>query len=369
MRISRLSKWFLIFLILSISFLHSAYGQDASAQGSGSLQDQLTRQQEEIRRLTEDLRKIKEEADVRGQLEMKPEEKKSAEENLLDAAGREYTLLPSGLIGLEYQFSYSYYSADAITYNKEQARSKIEHDANHNINQSLVIDYPVLNNLTANLSLPFSSRFDKTGPEESMEKTDFGDISVGVQWQPFSSSGGQAASIFFANAAFPTGKSPYETVLGEELSTGSGIYLFSGGVSLSKSAGSVMLFGGLNYSHALPVDDLNQKYGKNSEGQDIILKQVKTGDRFGGQCGVSWSMTYDVSMNLSYQYTYGLESEYVWSDWSTASTQSSASSILGFGVGWRVKPETSINLKILAGLTNEDPDFMVSFRLPFQFSL
>lgn len=341
-------------------------GQDSAPN---SVEAQIKKQNEEIKKLTEDLRKLREDAEVRGQLEVKPEEKKASEESLLDAVGRQYTLLSPGLIGLEYQFSYSYYSSDALSYIKEENRTKIEHDSNHNILQTLTCEYPVLANLTASLSVPFATKFDRSGQEESMEKSDFGDISTGFQFQPFSSAGGKAAVIFFGNASFPTGKSPYETVRGEELSTGDGVYSFTGGFTTSRSAGSVMLFGGLFYTHALPEDDLEQKHGKNSAGEDIILKEVKPGDRIGGQCGVSWSMSYDISMNLSYQYAYGLESEYTWSDQSTVSTQSTSSSVIGFGIGWRIKPETSINMKVSAGLTTEDPDFMVSMRLPFQFSL
>jgi hypothetical protein len=74
-------------------------------------------------------------------------------------------------------------------------------------------------------------------------------------------------------------------------------------------------------------------------------------------------------MSITYQYTYGLESEYVWSDNRTTAGQNSSSSLLGFGIGWRLRPDTSVNIKISAGLTNEDPDFLASFRVPFQFKL
>lgn len=371
MSIKRVLNALMSGVIISVFFAFVVSAQESPPSSNESLAEQLKLQQAEINRLHEDIKKLRDDADVRSQLEITTDEKKTAEENLLDAAGREYTLLPPGLLGMEYQFSYSYYSADSLKIISEQNRTKVEHDSNHNITQSIAFDYPLLENLTLNLSMPFVSRYDRSGQEESIDKTDLGDISFGVQWQPFPSTGGKAAAILFANVSCPTGKSPYDVVIGEELSTGSGLYSISTGVSMTRSTGSVMLFGGLNYSHAMPEDGLEQKHGKISPDseEDLILNQVKTGDRFGVQCGLSWSMTYDISMTITYQYAYGLESEYVWSDNRTTAAQNSSSSILGFGIGWRFRPETAVNIKISAGLTNEDPDFLASFRVPFQFQL
>jgi hypothetical protein len=37
---------------------------------------------------------------------------------------------------------------------------------------------------------------------------------------------------------------------------------------------------------------------------------------------------------------------------------------LGVGVGWRVSPETTLSFTLSIGLTNNDPDFYLLFRLP-----
>ena len=65
----------------------------------------------------------------------------------------------------------------------------------------------------------------------------------------------------FASLKTRTGSSPYEIDLNKQLSTGSGYYALSGGVSLSKVLDPVVLFGSVNVGCGIPIDGLDQVRG------------------------------------------------------------------------------------------------------------
>ena len=44
-------------------------------------------------------------------------------------------------------------------------------------------------------------------------------------------------------------------------------------------------------------------------------------------------------------------------------------SILSIGTGWQLSPTLSMIMRVGIGLTNDDPDFIFSLRMPFQFEL
>jgi len=70
-------------------------------------------------------------------------------------------------------------------------------------------------------------------------------------------------------------------------------------------------------------------------------------------------------MNVSFQYGYAMSTDYHFSNTDTVTTSPAYSTgSLGVGVGWRVSPETTLPFTLSIGLTNNDPDFYLLFRLP-----
>jgi len=70
--------------------------------------------EQEVKELREEVQRIRNENEARKKLEVPEEEKSKSVEDILSAAGRQYTLLKKGTIGLEYQLDYSYYSGDVF---------------------------------------------------------------------------------------------------------------------------------------------------------------------------------------------------------------------------------------------------------------
>lgn len=314
--------------------------------------------QQEMESLQEEMKQLREQQEARRKLEITEDEKTAKEKEILQAAGREYTTMKSNTLGLELNFNYQYYSYDVLN----QA-TEVEQNANHNLTSSIFTEYAVLDNLTLNLNVPFSYKWNRTGTDVAKEVTDLGDVSMGFQYQPLRSGGALPTTILFGSFTFDMGRSPYEINIDEDLATGNGYYSASAGLSMSKTIDPIIAFGNVSYNYTFKAEDLSQPRN------GLTLIEVDPGDSISGTLGMGFALSYNVSMNFSYQYTYRFSSTYTWEEIADTHSGSQTQSMLYIGTGWRFTPKTSLNMKVGIGLTDEDPDFVVSFRLPFEFDL
>jgi hypothetical protein len=311
--------------------------------------------QQEVQELKREVQRMRDESEARKRLEVPEEEKSKSVEDILSAVSRQYTLLKKGTIGLGYTFGYSYYSGDVIT-------DRVEQRSNHNLTNIIDTEYAILNNLTVSANIPFAYKYNKVGTSSSQDATDFGDISLGVQWQPIKAGGIYPTTILSAGVTFPTGSSPYEIDPSNSLSTGNGYYSFSGGVSLSKTLDPLVAFGNLSYSYGLPVSGLSQVRGTSNN-----LIKVEPGSSIGFALGFGYALSYQASLNLSTQFTYSFGSKYFFENGGVYESGSYVSSSFNVGTGWRVTPTRSVYFTLGIGLTINDPDFAFAIRVPFEF--
>jgi hypothetical protein len=316
--------------------------------------------QQEVQELKREVQRMRDESEARKRLEVPEEEKSKSVEDILSAVSRQYTLLKKGTVGLGYTFGYSYYSGDVI--NESAVPFAIERRSSHNIANIIDTEYAILNNLTISANVPFAYKYNKVGTSSSQDATDFGDISLGLQWQPIKAGGKLPTTILSAGVTFPTGTSPYKIDPDQSLPTGNGYYSFSGGVSLSKTLDPLVAFGNLIYSYGLPVSGLSQVWGTSNN-----LIKVEPGTSIGFALGFGYALSYQASLNLSTQFSYAFGSKYVFSNAGVIESGSSVSSTFNVGTGWRVTPARSIYLTLSIGLTVNDPDFSLAVRVPFDF--
>lgn len=340
--------------------------------------DRLEKLQEQIESLQGEVKQLREQAEARKKLELTSEEKQKKEEEILSAAGQQYTLKHKGSVGLEYNLDYTYYSSDTINVttititdpDTEQRTTHtladIEQHANHTLTNSIFIDYGLLDNLTFNTNLPFVYKYDRTGTDDGKELTDIGDVSVGFQYQPLKTTVGKLAAILYGGYTIPTGRSPYEINIATELPSGNGYASARLGVSLSKTVDPVVVYGNLSYAHNFDAEGLNQS--RRVGEVTMVLHEVDPGDQISLGLGFGYAMSYNVSLNLGYQYTHRSTYTYSWTDGSKSESGDTASSLVTIGTGWRYSPSTSLYMKVGIGLTNNDPDFIFSLRIPFNFS-
>ena len=219
----------------------SQVDEKASQTATPSENDQSI--QEKLNTLQSEIEKLKEEAEARKKLRITKEEAREEEEDILEAAGREYTLTGAGNIKFSYSFSYSYSEFDAI---KEATR--VEDVANHTISNSLSLSYGLKDNITLSTGIPFKYKYHRVGTVDSKDVTDLGDLSVNWKYQPIKSGRDLPTLIVNGGVNVPVGRSPYEIDPGEELSTSSGIYSTSLGVSVSQTSDPVVVFGSMSAS-------------------------------------------------------------------------------------------------------------------------
>lgn len=324
--------------------------------------------EDEIKELKKEIKKLRGENEARKKLEAPAEEKIESVEDILSAAGRQYSLLRKGTVGLSYTFGYSYFSGDAIDESTVVLRR-----VNHNINNTISIEYALFNNLTLSSNIPFIYKYNKVGTTEALDTNNLGDINLGIAWQPFKAGGSIPATIVSFGVSLPTGTSPYEINYEDELSTGAGYYGLSLGVSLSKVIDPLVAFGSLNYSYGLPETGLSQIIYEDATNPSskIYLTEVKPGGSMGLAFGFGYALSYQASMNISAQFSYSFGGEYTnegtASAKTTSKTGSSLSSSLSIGTGWRITAVRSLYASVGIGLTNNDSDVSVSLKFPFEF--
>lgn len=329
-------------------------GKDKGAGISASGQADLRRQ---IRELQEQVNTLMEAEEVRSELQATEEEKEEKEEDILSAAGRNYTLLQKGKLGVEYKLDYSYFSYDAL---REQ--NIIEHNSNHNVTNTFTVEFPLKDNLSIETAIPYVYKYDKVGTGDSKEINDFNDVDFSLNFQPIKSGGNIPSIILRTVLTCPLGRDPYDINPDTELSTGSGGYAAGGSLSLSKAVDPVMVFGTFSYTYKHPIDDLDFKLGSQT------LTRYERGDSLGFSMGVGYSLSYITSLSLGYSYSYTFEAERFFKEAESQTYGTRTESSLSIGTSWRVSKKLRISTSLLIGLADSDY-FSLSFRFPYEFDL
>jgi len=312
--------------------------------------------EQKVEDLRQEIQKIRSENEARKRLEVPEEEKNKSTEDILSAVGNQYVLLKKGVIGLQYSLNYAYYSSDVVS------SSTIESRSNHNLTNSIILQYGLLNNFTMYANVPFDYKYNAVGTSSSQESTNFGDISLGIQVQPFKAGGYLPTTIISLSASIPTGTSPYAIDTTNSLATGSGVYSIGGGVSLSKVIDPLVAFGNLAYTYNFPESGLNATWPSGG-----VVNEVDLGSSIALAFGFGYALSYQASLNMSAQFAYIFNSKYHLNNGTTDESGSTLSAMFNIGTGWRLSATRSINVSVGIGMTVNDPDVSLTFTVPFEF--
>jgi hypothetical protein len=281
----------------------------------------------------------------------------------LTAVDKQYSLIKQGKIQATYDFNYSYIGQEKINADLstgELTLFNIENDSSHTITNTISVDYGVRDNLTANLSVPVVSKYSENPAFDGLSHS-MGDIGLGARWQPIEVKRGHPSMTFTGNVRLPTGKSPFKVVADQGLATGSGVTTFTGGMNVNHIVDPVALFGSLNLSYSLPAKDLKQRRGIHT------LTKVEPGMSFGFGFGFAYALSYGITTSVSLQESIAAGTKLHFADGITAKTKTQTSSILNFGLGYRVSPKTTINITTGVGLTADSPNFSIGLSMPLAF--
>jgi hypothetical protein len=312
---------------------------------------------QKINEMEIEIQNLKGESEIRSQLQITEEESKAEEEDILEAAGREYTLTKQGTINLSYGISYSYSAYDAI-----REGTQIEDVANHTISNRLNVSYGLKDNLSVGVGIPFIYKYHKVGTIEQQKATDLGNLGLSWRLQPFKSNSDLPSIILNGSFSVPVGRSPYEIQVGEELSTSSGIYNSSIGVSVSQVSDPVVVFSSLSVSYPFATQSINQK---RDEG---ILDEVDPGMGIGASVGLGYALSYKLNLNLSFSYSYSFETTYKYQDATDATSGTSTGASMSIGTGYKLSQNQNLNFSIGIPITSSR-SFSLSLSTPIDFAL
>jgi hypothetical protein len=288
----------------------------------------------------------------------------------LTKAERQYSLLKSGRIAANYDLNYSYIGSEAINVNLDDTGKidlwKIENTRAHTVTNTLSVDYGLLDNLTVTGSIPLVAKFTQSD-DFSGVTTALGDLAFGARFQPFVQSATSPSFTLTSTVTLPTGRSPFKTIQGQNLSTGSGFPTLSLGVNASQVIDPVALFGSFNFVASGTADHLHQIQGSTT------LVSVKPGKGVSWGGGFTYALSYNISTSVSFQETVTnrthitfLKADQTLDERDTAMQ---VSGMLNFGLGVRLNPKTTVNLSAGIGLTTDSPDFSLGLNVPLSFSM
>ncbi|MDI9245730.1 transporter [Marinobacter sp. CHS3-4] len=283
-------------------------------------------------------------------------------EEVFQAAETSYSLQKEGSHSLNYSFDYSYTGdqrLDAQIRDGNIRQLDIIPSATHSFTNSFSYDYGLMDNLTIGARFPLVVKYDT---QDELSTQDVGDVSATARWQPFPYVPGKMSTTVFGSFTTKTGVSPYEIDINEQLSTGSGYYSVSGGLSFSKVLDPVVVFGSTSLSYNLTATDLDQVRGARR------LVEVSPGFGLSGSAGFAYSLSYDLSLSISTQLSYSDETTLQFADGSEAVAQDQMTGFLNMSLGTRVSDTTIVNTSLGIGLTEDAPDFSVGVSMPIQFS-
>jgi hypothetical protein len=278
----------------------------------------------------------------------------------LTAVDKQYSLIRKGQIQVNYELGYAYIGQEKINTDLSSGQAtlfSIQNSNSHTVTNTLMLDYGLRNNLTANVSMPFISRYaDNTG--YSGVSHTIGDLGLNVRWQPHEVKRDEPTFTITGGARLATGESPFKVDTEKGLATGSGINTLNLGANVTRIVDPVALFGSVNVGYGLPARHLNQVlYGS-------VLREVKPGASFGFGLGFAYALSYKITTSLSFQESIAARSTLTFENGNKAQTQTQSAGILSMGLGYRFSPKTTVNVTVGAGLTAAAPNLTLTMSMP-----
>ncbi len=256
------------------------------------------------------------------------------------------------------------------------------------ITTDLTIRYAPNNRLQFDVDVPYlyrSSIYQSGGAggdasglaEQKVTADGVGDISGGISYRLIPESVGFPDVVLNGRVKVPTGRDPFGVELREvpgtegnlkvpsSLSTGTGTWAASGGVSLLKTIDPMIVFGNLTYFH-----NFTQGFADIDEATGNQPGRISIGDAIQAGAGVAFALNEFSSLSTSFSLRFGNETRLRHTDdeaWRTVIGSSSTVGILNLGATFAVSRKASILANIGVGVTEDAPDMTLSVRLPYRF--
>lgn len=222
--------------------------------------------------------------------------------------------------------------------------------------QNFGIKYGLLNNLQAEMKIPFRSQYERvTSINASNVPTDeitrssagMGDIDLSLSRQIGWEEGWKPDLITAVGFKTRTGAS-----YGNEIAFGSGHYALRTALIASKSSDPAVIFSSLSYTYNFERTGI--------EG----LGDIKPGDVIGYSLGTAIALSYQMAINFSFDNSVVMKTvrngvNVLDSFVNTANFKT--------GLNWAIDERKSVNVSISLGLTKDSPDVTLDIGVPISF--
>lgn len=212
--------------------------------------------------------------------------------------------------------------------------------------------------------------------EKAVSAHGIGDMSVGASYRLFRETADRPDVVINARAKFPTGRDPYGIALMEvpgsqgnlevpvKLSTGTGVFGASAGVSVLKTLDPMVVFGSMNYYHNFKrhFDDIDEAAGEQPG-------KVNVGDAFQFGAGLAFALNDRSSISMSYtqRIVRGSRVRFDGGNWRKIVGSNANVALVNLGGTFALSDDLSLITAVGIGLTNDSPDMAVSIRIPYRF--
>jgi hypothetical protein len=311
-----------------------------------------------------------------------PEQKERPEIPAAALSNQGGVLTPKGVLTIEPGFEYDnaqvnkFFFAGTEIVNAVFIGALEANNARQNtITATLNGRYGILNDLEANLKVPYVYRFDRTSNgaasnniSTSVYGHDVGDIDGGLHYQINHPAEGDPYYIgnlrVKSNSGTDPFQVPYDPVTGSQkkLPTGTGAWTVGPSLTVLYPSDPVVFYGNLGYDH-------NFAYNPNTT---IPLSgkftSVQPGDTFRGSFGLGFGINDKVTMSLGYEH------DWVQSTTSVINGKKALSEELqmgqfNIGASYVLSPRTTINANVVIGTTRDSPDARVIVTVPMSFGI
>lgn len=247
--------------------------------------------------------------------------------------------------------------------------------------------YGLTDRLQVDLTVPYLYRVsnfqsggaggDASGLSEiTVRDSGFGDISAGASYRLLRETPRRPDVVINARVKAPTGKSPFGVELvevegsegnlevPERLSTGSGVWGASAGISLLKTIDPMVVFGSVTYFHNFKknFDDLDEAPGDQPG-------WAKLGDAIQYGAGVAFALNERSSLSLSFTQRFVERTKLRRDGDETETIVGSQANVglLNLGATFSLTDKIALLTTLGTGLTADAPDMVLSVRVPFRF--
>ncbi|WP_189466564.1 transporter [Litchfieldella qijiaojingensis] len=298
-------------------------------------------------------------------------------------------LTPRGRLVLEPSLQYSHASVNRLTFRGVEILSTLligvfeAEDADRDVwTAALTGRLGVTDRLELELKVPYVYRddtlFATVATTEGQSEFDIdrdlsgdglGDIEVAAHYQINSGRGGWP--YFIANLRYKsaTGDGPFDIRrdadgIEQELATGSGFHSIEPSITMLYPSDPAVYFANLGYLFHLE-DNVDQQITN-----DIRVGDVDPGDAVRISFGMAYSINQRSSFTLGFKNDFIGKTKTQFIDSDTGNTTTVRSRSLNIGsllLGWsyQVNQNTSVNLSLELGVTDDAPDTLLTFRMPF----